>query len=231
MLRKKKAAPVQTGIPVDEGLAGATRPLDILWSKFAGVEGHDEECARILFTSADHGVGTTTLACCTALGLARNLGDEVALIETNLYAPSMANYLDMPATPGLSDCLDGKAEPDEVVRSSSVEGLHVLSAGTARPPRQGELVSKDARALFRHAVGDRRYVIIDAPPVLAHPEACIQLEFADWIVMVVQARETRRGRARRAMRMIHESGTPVLGVIVNRFQSDMPFGIGAGEWQ
>lgn len=218
-------------LPLEEGLAKARRPLDILWSKFVGVEGHDEERVRILFTSADHGAGTTTLACCAALGLARNLDDEVALIETNLYTPYMAAYLGLPREPGLSDYLDGKADSDEVIRPSHVDGLHVLTGGTARPPRQGELVSKDARELFRHAVGERRYVLIDAPPVVARPEANIQLEFADWVVLVVQARATKRGQARRAMRMIHESGTPVLGVIVNRFQSDMPFGIGAGEWQ
>jgi Mrp family chromosome partitioning ATPase len=217
-------------LPLEEGLESAQRPLDILWTKFAGITGY-EECVRILFTSPDHGTGTTTLACCTALGLARNLDDQVSLLETNIHAPAMSTYLGLPPTPGLTDCLDGRVEPDEVVRNVNVDGLHVLTAGTARPPIPGEIHGSRADAVFREVVKGSRYVIIDAPPVVERPEAKIQLEFADWIVLVIQARSTKRARARRAMRIIHESGTPALGVIVNRFQSDMPFGLGAGEWK
>ena len=33
------------------------------------------------------------------------------------------------------------------------------------------------------------------------------------------------------MRLIEETGIPILGTIVNRFQSDMPFGLGAADWR
>ncbi len=217
-------------LPLEEGLGDLNRPLDILWSNFASVTGRNEERVRILFTSPQHGAGTTTIACATALGLARNMNEKVALVETNLYTPAMSTYLGLPPAPGLTDCLDGKVETAEAIRNSQVDGLYVLSGGSPRTPRPGELISKKAGAIFAAAVEDRRYVLIDAPPVVDHPEANIQLEFADYVVLVIQARMTKSGVARRAMRMIHRSGTPVLGVIVNRFQSDLPFGIGAGEW-
>ncbi|HED66409.1 MAG TPA: hypothetical protein ENJ09_12755 [Planctomycetes bacterium] len=218
-------------LPVEEGLQGASRPLDILWSKFAGVGGQDDDCVRILFTSPDHGTGTTTVATAVGLGLARNLKESVALVETNLYAPAMASYLGLPPTPGLTDVLDGRADPEEAVRNSLVDGMYALTGGTPRDTKVGELVSPRAQELFRLAVDDRRYVLIDAPPIVERPETAVQLDFADLVVLVVRARSTKRGRARRAMRMIHETGATVLGVVVNRFQSDMPFGMGAGDWK
>lgn len=218
-------------LPLEEGLENAKRPLDILWSKFAPVVGRDEERVRILFTSPSHGTGTTTIACATALGLARNLPEPVALVETNLYTPAMASYLGLPASPGLTDVLDGGAEAADAVRNSQVDGLYALTGGTRREPRLGELVTPRAKEVFRDAVEGKRFVLIDAPPIVERPESKMQLDFADYVVLVVQARATKRGKARRAMRMIHESGTPVLGVIVNRFQSDLPFGMGAGEWK
>ena len=218
-------------LPLDEGMGDLERPLDILWSNFAAVTGHDEERVRILFTSPQHGAGTTTIACCTALGLARNMNEEVALVETNLYTPAMSTYLGLPVSPGLTDCLDGHAKISEAIRNSQVDGLYALTGGTPRAPRPGELIGKSAKKVFAAAVEGRRYILIDAPPVVDRPEANVQLEFADYVVLVIRLRSTKSGVARRAMRMIHKSGTPVLGVIVNRFQSDLPFGIGAGEWK
>lgn len=218
-------------LPVESGLAGADRPLDILWSKFAGVTGAEEGCVRILFTSPDHGTGTTTVTTAVGLGLARNLKERVAMVETNFHAPAMATYLDLPPTPGLTDVLDGRAEATEAIRNSKVDGLYALTAGTPRAARVGELITPEARDLFRNVVADRQYVLIDAPPIVARPEVSVQLDFADWIVLVIRARSTRRGHARRAMRMIQETGARVLGVVVNRFQSDLPFGMGAGDWK
>jgi Mrp family chromosome partitioning ATPase len=223
---------VESIIPLEEGLTDVTRPVNLLWTKFAGLVGkEDDECVRVLFTSPVHGTGTTTMTCCTALGLARNTGESVIVVESNLYTPAVAQYLGLPNAPGMTDCLDGKAEPAEVIRPTSVEGLHVVSAGTTRPVRPGELHQPLAHEVFKLAVAGRRYVLADGPPIIDHPEWSFQLEMADYIVLVVEARRTKRRDARRAMRVLLESGTPVLGTIVNRFRSDMPFGIGAGAWK
>ncbi len=218
-------------IPLDQGLRKAKRPLDILWSNFVGVEGRDPSKVRIFFTSPWHGEGTTTVACSAALGLARNLSDGVALVETNFFAPAMAGYLGLEPTPGITDVIDGKARPEEAIQNSRVPGLYVLGAGTRRDPKQGELQSAAAQELFLKVVQGRRYVLIDGPPILERPQARIQLDLADWVVLVLRARSTKKSEAKQALAVIEEAGLPVLGAIVNRFQSDMPFGIGAKAWQ
>ena len=217
--------------PVDEGLDRVQDRLDVLWTHFIGLTGRDKNKVRILFTSPGHGAGTTTLACCTALGLARNSGEMVALVETNFFTPSMASYLGLPIAPGLTDFLDGKVSGEEAIRNSRVSGLNVLTGGTPRPPRRGELVGKQAREFFEQSfVPGHRYIVIDAPPIVDRPQSRFQIEFADWVVLVLQARSTKKRDARRAIAVIEEMGAPILGVIVNRFHSDLPFGLGGKGW-
>ncbi len=227
MVRRTEPLPT----PLDEGFEENQRPLELLWANLVGVEGRDSDKVRILFTGPAHGSGTTTIVCSTGLGLARNLSDGVALVETNFYSPAMAGYLGLQAAPGITDVLDGKAQPEQAIQNSKVPGLYVLSAGTPRLPKQGELVSVGAQELFRRAIQGRRYVLIDAPPILERPQTRLQLELADWIVLVLRARSTKKSEAKRALTVIEEAGIPVLGVIMNRFQSDMPFGMGAKEWR
>ena len=218
-------------VPIEAALRTSGRQLSILWSKLAGVKSPSgDDCVRILFTSAEHGAGTTTVACAAALGLARNLDDSVGLVETNLYTPGMANYMGLEASPGLTDCLDGKVPAEEAIRNSLVDGLYMLSAGTQREPIPGELMRDKAREVFRLATQERRYLLIDAPPLIDRPESAIQLATAVYVVFVTRARSTKRGKARRAMQMILDSGTEVLGVVLNRFKSDLPFGKGAENW-
>ena len=214
-------------LPLDQGLAQATDDLESMWTHFLGLTGREEDRVRILFTSPEHQSGTTTMATSTALGLARNSGDAVALVESNFYSPAMASYLGLPQAPGLTDFLDGKATAEEAIRNGRAPGLHVLTAGTPRPPRRGELVGPKARQFFQEFVPGHRYIVMDAPPIIARPQSRFQLEFADWVVLVVRARSTKKRDLRRTIDLVEEMGAPLLGVVVNRFSSDMPFGIGS----
>ena len=53
------------------------------------------------------------------------------------------------------------------------------------------------------------------------------LDYADWVVLVLRSHSTQKKDAREALKIIEESGAPVFGSVVNRFQTDMPFGLGA----
>ena len=217
-------------LPLDSAFDKAQRPLDALWSSFAGVTGREQGRTSFAFVSSEHNSGTTTLATCTALGLARHLGQGVTLIEVNSFSPAMASYLNLDPAPGIAEVLHGTAKAKEAIRNSVAGGLKVLTAG-AMPPPEGRLVGQEARTLFQQASEGSRYVIFDCPPVIARPRGRLLLEYADWVVLVLRARSTKRHSAQAAVRLIEETGVPILGTIVNRFQSDMPFGLGAGNWR
>ena len=217
-------------MPLDTAFGKAQRPLDALWSSFAGVTGREQGRTSFAFVSPEHNSGTTTLAICTALGLARHLGEGVSLIEFNSFSPGMASYLNLDPAPGIAEVLHGKVKAEEAIRNSVVSGLKVLTAGS-EPPPEGRLVGQEAHKMFEQASQGSRYVIFDCPPVISRPRGRLLLEYADWVVLVLRARSTKRQAAQTAVRLIEETGVPILGTIINRFQSDMPFGLGNSGWR
>ncbi len=227
----KKKAPKKQPIPLEEGLTSIQPVLDALWSDLAHAS-RDNRRERILFISPEHGAGTTTLATATALGLARNLGEEVALIEANCYTPAMAGYLGLPPSPGITDVLASGASHHRAVRNSQVKGLYALTAGSIVQRSSGELATPNARELLERATRGTRFTVIDAPPILPHPaDARHLLQYASKVVLVLQARHTSKAGAKHAIRVIEESEAQLAGVILNRFQSDLPFGLGKRNWR
>lgn len=215
-------------LPLELAFHAGRKTVDALCSGIA--RPGDRAGRRVIFVSPRHGAGTTTIATSCALGLARKVRVDVALIEANTYTPGMAAYLGIPLGPGLTDYLDGHATQEQAVRNSQVPGLYVLSAGTPRHPIEGELATRHFRELMQAFSREHRYAVIDAPPIVDHPDARILFEFADTAVLVLQAGRTSTHEARSALRLIEDTGVEILGTILNRFQTDMPFGIGGEGW-
>ena len=179
--------------------------------------------ARVLFVSVEPRAGTTGIAAATALGLASNLRVEVGIIETNIERPALARHLRLMTEGGLSDILDRGMNIEQCVRSIAVQGspdLRVLPAGSARKPFPGELASPVGQAIFEQFVQRGRYFLIDAAPILTHPETRYLLRYADGAILVLRAGHTRRKSAEKALQILADSNVPVLGTVLNRFQSE-----------
>jgi Mrp family chromosome partitioning ATPase len=91
---------------------------------------------------------------------------------------------------------------------------------------QGELASDAGAKALDELCSRGPFTLIDAPPLLGHSYAQPLLTRADGVVMVVRARSTRLAPAEATVKMLEESGVSLLGSVLNRFKSDMPFGIG-----
>jgi hypothetical protein len=63
---------------------------------------------------------------------------------------------------------------------------------------------------------------VDAPPVLDRLESRLLVQHADGVILVLRAGATRQADAERAHRMLVESGTPVLGSLLNAYRSEHP---------
>lgn len=213
-------------LPIATALGGTGKTLEALWSRF--VFGSTQATPRrILFTSPDVGAGTSTVATCVAIGLARNLGAPVALLEADRYSPAVASYMGLTPGPGLLEVVDGRATTTEAIRNSRVDGLYVVSAGASRLPRQGDLGSAQAKSLLLHLQSNYTYFVVDAPAILEYAETRLLLQYVDVAVLVLRADSTTRQRAAAAARLIEEAGVPLLGTVLNRFRPPLPFGLGS----
>lgn len=169
----------------------------------------------ILITSAIGGEGKTTLAAQLA-GRCANAGLLTLLVDADLRRPSLGDLLEVPEGPGLADVLAGEAAPEQaMVVIGNAGGFHLLPAGaTGRDPSRllhgeplGHLIAR-LRSTFD-------IVIVDAPPVLAVPDALLLGRWTDGAVLAVRHDTSRFPLVERAHRRLASVGIPVLGAVVN----------------
>jgi capsular exopolysaccharide synthesis family protein len=169
----------------------------------------------VLITSATGGEGKTTLAAQLA-GRCANAGLMTLLIDADLRRPSLGDLLEVPEGPGFVDVLQGEAEPEAaMVVIGNAGGFHLLPAGTmGRDPsrllhgdRLGKLIAQ-----FRETFD---IVIIDAPPVLAVPDALLLGRWTDGAILAVRHDTSRFPLVERANKRLASVGVPVLGAVVN----------------
>jgi Mrp family chromosome partitioning ATPase len=211
------------GSPLQQAIEEVQPLAETIWSNVAALTSGGER-ARILFTGTEGGCGTTLVAAATALGLARNTRSEVTLVETHLARPAMASYLGVEPAPGLSDLLVGLTSLEKCLRPvPGCPGLSAIPGGTPRQVIPGEFAAPGAQEMIDLINERSRYVLYDAPPLLEHAESRALLRHVDGVVLVLRARSSRKSALRRTIERIEEAGVEVLGSVLNRFRSDMPF--------
>ena len=215
--------------PTDPGepLEALAPTIDSLWATFAP-SGRSAGLRRILFTSTGKGQGTTTVAMCTAIGLARHLQARVTIVEIQSPSVMLAALIGEEPKPGLSEVLAGQVERERGLRRSQGQFLTVMPGGGIEI-EPGALNSKVAREVFTWLETDRDFLLIDAPPILRHPEARPLLWHADQAVVVLESGKSRKDEARALTRALGEAGLEVLGAVLNRYKPDLPSWIGGSD--
>ena len=63
---------------------------------------------------------------------------------------------------------------------------------------------------------DYDFVVLDSPPVLAIVDAVVLSRYSDGVVLVVDARRSRRRNVRRAVETLRAVEAPILGLVFNK---------------
>ncbi len=177
----------------------------------------DQPPQVILVTSATGSEGKSTLAA----NLAASLGqlDRTLLLEVDLRKPSLANTLKIPRAPGLSDLVAGQAAMNEIevprVGGETSE-FYAISCGTL-PPNPLELISS---LHFLHLLEELKsrfkYIVLDAPPILAVSDAAVLGHQADSVILAVKAESTTVKMAREALGRLKKANVRVTGAVLSQ---------------
>lgn len=179
-----------------------------------------------VFAGADRDVGTTVLAAATAMKIATYDQKSVIHVETDIRAPRLHGYLGIPATPGFSEILAGKATLKEALHEvAGAPLLRAVPGGTARQPAPGELAMDQGRIALGEVRRQADFVFLDSAPIIESPESKTLMGVADGIVLVTRARSSRRELARKAIEAYELTGVPILGVVLNRYKPEKIFGL------
>jgi len=94
-------------------------------------------------------------------------------------------------------------------------GLKVIAVGPI-PPNPTELLSSRRFAEFLdQARQEFDYVLIDTPTTNLFPDSAVVAAQGDGVLLVLDARDIRKGAVLRAIRRLQTVGATVLGTIIN----------------
>lgn len=174
-----------------------------------------EHSRSLVVTSSIPGEGKST----AALNLAASLSDaglQVVLVDADLRGPSLAHYLGIEGSVGLTTVLIGEAQLEDVLQPWGDSSLRVLPAGQI-PPNPSELLGSGAMAeLLEQLTARFDMVILDSPPALPVTDSAILGRLAGTTLVVVGADRLHRSQLRGAMESLSTAGVNVSGVLLNK---------------
>ena len=220
------------GMGVDEALGDSRSPISEAYYsvrtalQFSTPTGVPQV---LLVTSSKPAEGKSTTSRVVAQNFAR-LGMRVLLVDADLRNPSLHRMFETDNSKGLSNLLTGVATLDQVVQATDVPNLLFLPCGPL-PPTPVELLGGDKlRSMLIESKAQFDLVVLDGPPVLGLADAPLLADAATGVLLVVAARETKRGQARAGLRRLQQGRrSKVIGAILTKYDAKRsPAGYGSG---
>ena len=185
----------------------------------------DKPYRRIVVSSALEAEGKTTTAINLAAALAET-GHRVVLVDADLRRPQVNHRTGRMGDVGFTNYLKGDGKMADLLQATDVEGLHVLAAGP-QPPNPAELLgSKRAGQGLAELSAEFDYVIIDTPPLLPVTDAAVMAQWADGVLLVARANQTRLPDIAASVEQLAAVQASLIGVVL----TDVPTRGGAYKY-
>lgn len=169
----------------------------------------------IMVTSPGSAEGKSTV--CANLGVVlAQAGKNTLIMDCDLHRPMMHEIFALPGIEGLVNVLVGELGLQDAYQEPLPDSeLKVLTAG-ALPPNPAELLdSRRFSELLATVRAEFDYVLVDSSPTSMVSDPIILATQVDGVLLTLDARHTRRGEVRRAMRGLTTVGADVLGTVMN----------------
>lgn len=175
----------------------------------------------VMLTSSVRGEGKSTTSANLAISIA-DTGKETLLIDADLRRGCTHELLSLPQSPGLADVLGRGISLETAFHETKIRNLTVITCGS-RPSNPSELLgSKKMEHLLESCRTRFEMIIVDAPPVLNLPDACILGKNVDGVMFVVQAERTQREDVVHAQSMLMQAHSNIVGFVLTNVQYHIP---------
>jgi capsular exopolysaccharide synthesis family protein len=164
-------------------------------------------------TSAVAGEGKTKTAIQLAVNMASTGRKKVLLMDLDLRKSDLAKEMRIGVAPGLGEYLSGAASREEIVRTTSIRGLHLVPAGKPVHSPVDLLAGEKFRSFLKELRGHFDLLLLDTPPILPVPDAVTISEQLDTFILVFRLSFTPYKLLQQA---VDELGAgKILGVVLN----------------
>jgi len=162
----------------------------------------------IVITSVRPGGGTTWIARSLTRTLNR-LGFPTLVVEANAYRPDSVYG----PGPGLVSALE--SDSGRLCINATDPDIPSMPVGSSTGDRALENLHR-LQSVLKAIPEHYRFVVVDAPPLLACSDAELVAGAGDAVLLVTEAAGVDRGELGRAGRLLRSIDPPVVGAVVNR---------------
>jgi capsular exopolysaccharide synthesis family protein len=181
----------------------------------------DSRNARVvLVSSATHGEGKSTLSLQLAKRLART-GASTLLVDFDLRKPTMHHVFDVPRSPGLSEFLRGENELGALVRTTDIDHLSVLPAGSPFSDSLGTLSNGVTRSLFKQVRDQFEFVVVDGSPILPVVDSLLASQHVDSVVLSIRRDVSTARRVQSACNQLTQFGVEEVVAVLTGSNEDL----------
>ncbi len=167
----------------------------------------------LVVTSASPAEGKSFTASNLAVTQSQLADKRVLLADFDFRRPTVDKIFRLPAAPGISDYLLGKARLADIITKVGDTNLYAMTAGEPVTNPLELLNFKECGALIDGLRNHFDWVILDSPPLLFAADGNLLATMCDGTILVVRIGTTTFDSVTRAMQSLCENN--VLGVVVN----------------
>lgn len=174
---------------------------------------------KLAISSAGAADGKTLTAINLGISMARQANQRVVLIDFDLQRPTISTYLGLQdADHNLGDYILGKAAPEHILQSTSIENLWVIpNKGTFQ--NSSEVLASDKIAdliKWIDTVDPNCVMLLDLPPLLVSDDVLAVSPLFDALLLVLAEGQTSRESARNTRELIEDYNIHLLGTVLNK---------------
>ena len=122
---------------------------------------------------------------------------------------------------GLTDYLAGATDLSNGLCETNIDNLFVIEAGQVSPNPTALLQSKNFGIMIDILRNHYDYIVVDTPPIGLVIDAAIIAQKCDASVLVVESGNVKRKTLQKAKEQLEQTGTPFLGVILNKYDTQL----------
>lgn len=176
-----------------------------------------------VMTSAINSEGKTVTSVNLAIAMAHDLNNKsVLLIDADMRKGTVAKYLGINRSPGLSEILKEETGIDSVLINPDIPNLTVMPSGKV-PRNPAELLSSKKMESLLNTLKPRfDYIFIDSPPIMPLTDACILGPMVDGVILVVQAGRTQKNVVKHAESRLVQSRATIVGYVATNIEYHLP---------
>jgi len=211
-------------IPIEEvEMASHVAPRSMVAESFRSIRTNlllsapAERQRTVLVTSSKPEEGKTSVAINLAISIAQS-GRRVLLVDANFHRPVIHKLFPKSRPEGLSNVLIGQARAEELVNSTDLPNLDIMTSGPI-PPNPTELLAGSyIRDLITQVTERYDQVIFDGPPILLMSDALVMAGMLDGVILVCRAKTTSRGIVQRGREQLERVNGRIFGAVLNAAQ-------------